>query len=846
MMLSRLHRLSFLTGATLLFFLSPGNTKGANPQSLDLLTAPATLAQSQLPRNVLELDAGVLYQNGRKQLFQGNAEEALKTFEEYLKVVRKLDDRQAEGIALYYIGWARANLSQYQQALQFNEQALAIFQELDDREWQGLSFNAIALLYENLGQYQTALDYHNRSLEIAKKLGDRSTEATSLNNIGLLYRTLGQDNKALEFYQQALTLFREVQDVRGQAVTLNNIGYVYDQTGEHQKALELYEQSLKIDTEINYLPGQATVLNNIALVYHNLGEYEKALEFFEKSLTLEKELGNLPGFGPTLRGIGDVYLDRKDYEKALKYYEQALAIETELGDRIWQGWSLHSMGVALLFAGKFSEATEKFLDAIKVWESLRPGLTDENKVSLFEKQAETYSYLQQALIGQNQIEAALEIAERSRARAFVELLASRLTSDSGEEAIASLKPPTIAEIKQIAKEQNATLVTYSIGTNKLYIWVIDPNDTIAFRTVDLSHLEMSLAETAARVRVVAATGISRGSELQNNAIASFVRGTREEIKIQDNPAVNSAPTSTRRKNPRLLQSYRLLLEPIVDLLPKNPDDRVIFIPQGTLFLIPFPALQDEEGNYLIEKHTLLTAPSIQVLDLTRQQREKQSSDRAISNSVLIVGNPTMPSIPPSLGEKPIPLAPLPGAEIEAIAIANLLNTEAIIGDRATEAAIVPKLSQAGIVHLATHGLLDELKHLGFTVPGAIALTPSQNAANGTPTTQDGFLTTSEILGLKLNASLVVLSACNTGRGTITGDGVIGLSRAFISAGVPSAIVSLWAVPDEPTADLMTEFYRQMQSDRDKASALRQAMLVTMQKYPHPRDWAAFTLIGEAK
>ncbi|MEW6495485.1 MAG: CHAT domain-containing protein, partial [Cyanobacteriota bacterium] len=100
--------------------------------------------------------------------------------------------------------------------------------------------------------------------------------------------------------------------------------------------------------------------------------------------------------------------------------------------------------------------------------------------------------------------------------------------------------------------------------------------------------------------------------------------------------------------------------------------------------------------------------------------------------------------------------------------------------------------------------------------------------------------------LKLNAELVVLSACNTGRGKITGDGVIGLSRSFISAGVPSVIVSLWAVPDAPTAFLMTEFYNNLQNNPDKAIALRQAMLTTMQQHPNPRAWAAFTLIGEAQ
>jgi CHAT domain-containing protein len=191
---------------------------------------------------------------------------------------------------------------------------------------------------------------------------------------------------------------------------------------------------------------------------------------------------------------------------------------------------------------------------------------------------------------------------------------------------------------------------------------------------------------------------------------------------------------------------------------------------------------------------------------------------------------------PKIGNPPQQLSPLPGSEQEAQIIAQLLNTQAIIGPQATKVSIVKQMLNARIIHLATHGLFKEVK--SRDMPGAIALAPSGN--------DDGFLTSSEILDLKLNAELVVLSACNTGRGRLTGDGVIGLSRALITAGVPTILTSLWYVPDAPTAELMAEFYGQLQQNPNKAQALRQAMLITMKKHPEPRDWGAFTLIGEAE
>jgi CHAT domain-containing protein len=195
----------------------------------------------------------------------------------------------------------------------------------------------------------------------------------------------------------------------------------------------------------------------------------------------------------------------------------------------------------------------------------------------------------------------------------------------------------------------------------------------------------------------------------------------------------------------------------------------------------------------------------------------------------------MPTLPKANGMPPALLRPLPNAEVEAKEIANLLKTQAITGNTATKAFVLPQLQQARLVHLATHGLLEDFYQSG--VPGAIALIPTANDA--------GFLTATELLNLNLQADFVVLSACDTGRGKITGDGVVGLSRSLIAAGTPSVMVSLWAVPDAPTAALMIEFYRQLLQHDDKAVALRQAMLFMMQTYPRPIDWAAFILIGES-
>jgi CHAT domain-containing protein len=325
------------------------------------------------------------------------------------------------------------------------------------------------------------------------------------------------------------------------------------------------------------------------------------------------------------------------------------------------------------------------------------------------------------------------------------------------------------------------------------------------------------------------------------------------------------------------QMYSLLMAPIADFLPTNPDHKVAIVPQDALFLVPFAALMNAEEKYLIERHTLLMAPSVQVMQLTRDRYPRNSSFPP-----LVIGNPDMPTVP---GQES-PLIDLPGAATEADAIATLFNTQPLLGSQATEAEIVRRIQTAPILHFATHGLLDLDSNLNvygdvvgntqptardgnvFFEPGGIVVSGNVTI-NGVPanialarervykvelagalaltsTTQaDGFLTSREIAQLDLQADLVVLSACDTGQGRITGDGVVGLARSFMVAGADSVIVSLWSIPDAPTAQLMISFYQEWEQQGDKAAALRTAMLTTAKEHPHPMNWAAFLLMGSS-
>ena len=613
--------------------------------------------------------------------------------------------------------------------------------------------------------------------------------------------------------------------------------------GEYDRAIVALKSSLLISRSLNSPAEQAAALINLGSVYQGRNDRSQALDAYQQSLALARQLKNRELEAQALGSLALVYEDAKDFDRAIALHRESQAIAHTLNNPELEGKALNNLGHALLGAGKLTEAATQLRAAVQLLDALRPDLSDRYQVSIFDTQLHTYSLLQQILIADNQPEAALEASEQGRARAFVELLARRQLGAPSPKSTA--KPPepialSIDRIRALAQAENATLVEYAIvpdddfkfrGKQRasreeaLLIWVVAPSGKVTFRRVDLKPLwkqQLNLRSLADAARCLNA---SAGCE----ALRQSVRG----LGVQPKPDAKPNPDSASQPNPGLRKLYQLLISPIADLLPADPNQRLIFIPQESLFLVPFPALQAESGQYLIQQHTLLTAPAIQVLEITHSLKRPGSP---LFDAALIVGNPTMPKL--TNGSQ---LPALPGAETEARAIAQLLHAPALIGAAASETQVTQKLSQATLVHLATHGLLEygtEPLLQGLGVPGAIALAPSA--------TDDGLLTANEILKLRLQAQLVVLSACDTGQGRITGDGVIGLSRAFISAGVPSLVVSLWSVPDAPTAALMMQFYQALQRNPDRAAALRSAMLKTLEQYPNPLNWAAFTLIGEAE
>ena len=420
---------------------------------------------------------------------------------------------------------------------------------------------------------------------------------------------------------------------------------------------------------------------------------------------------------------------------------------------------------------------------------------------------------------------------------------------------ATFSPILIKDIRKVASNENATLVFYSLISNEstelpkqLYIWVVQPSGKISFvnqsSTTQKSDLTFSRRHSCIHTsdelsddcRSVLITGVDEGMRGIHNSL-----GVTDLTNQNDRPAASPIRIDQQDEVQGELNSlYQLLIGPIEDLLPNDPQSKVIFIPDGSLNFISFAALKDPNNQkYLVEEHTISRVPNIRTLLLNlREDASNQYSQG--SGKALIVGNPT---------PMPDSLEPLPGAEEEALAINRLLDnngfdTKKIIGKKAKKKRIIKNMDEgAEIIHLATHGIINT----GNRQFGSYRRTLSSTEASGSIALAKDYLSASEIFNITLsNTDLVVLSACNTGVGELVPGGVIGLPFSFTAAGASNVLMSLWNVPDASTAKLMTIFYEYWLNGRDKAQALRLAMIDMIQEYPNsPKDWAAFTLVGSA-
>ncbi len=828
------------------------------------------------------------------QLHMGQYGDAMKNLEEALKIHRDLGNRRGQAAALSNIGLIHQNLGRYEKALSYYNRALALKKETGDLGGVGLVLSNIGVIHHNLGQYETALEHYRQALTLHQDIGDRRGEARDLSNMGLMHNNLGNYEEALEHYEKALTIRRLIGDRRGEGGDMANIGLAYHNLGDHNKALTHYNKALSIHRAIGDRRGEGRDLSNMGMLFDNMGEHEEAADFLRRSLETVQELGAPESIWRAHRRLGQVEATLYEIQSAIEHYEAALStIETireelsaksarssymrskiyiydeliellaerhrldpgagygrkalEVFERKQGRLFLEEMGRsgARNFAGIPEEILEKENDLIRERAGVRDALTQERSRPLETMNPERVRRLEAELDDVLDAQAALEAKIREEYPDY--------------HAMKYPKPVDIETLQAEVLRPGEIILAYDIRTNTASAWVVSRTH---FSMHPIKARRFQMEDMVAQFR-------DYGIQLKSKEL----RG----IKVRFKPPKKVQPSEPPDLYPILFPAS---VREALDIASRDDTARVgrgcahspsggsgggslvYVVPTGPLYELPLEALDtgknknggadeaeaaEESPHYLIEDHAMAYLSSASLLKILRDAQARRRERPA--HPLLAFANPDYQQ------ETYDAFVPLPDTEEEVRAIREALHAP----ETSDPLQLRSKAARSRVLKFNENNALDDFRYLVFAthgiMPGEIEgmTQPALILSDPDPRTGEaGFLTMADVFGLNLNADLITLTACNTGRGEdVRGEGVMGLTRSFMFAGAPAITVTLWSVESESIKEINVGMFKNLTANMSRAHALREIKLRMIRgkekgAWTHPFYWAPMVLFGDGR
>ena len=723
-----------------------------------------------------------------------------------------------------------------------------------------LSYTQAAGTARASGQLEKAVSYGNRALENAEKARNPLLQVRITMALAITYAQLGQRAKARELREKGVEIAKSIDSSEAkhgiQLSLYNALAADALFRGEIEKAIRYTSDSLQVqESQLNFLKTRqpraqnairiteeviVNTLGRLGNVYQRAGKAEEAIGAYEKALAQIKEAQLKPLVEDNIYlGLGQIYRGKKDFSHAVQNFAKSLELAEGRQHEFVIQRASSQMADLLLQEQKPAEAIRFYRKAIDAIESTRSLLdSEELRSSFFEDKRAIYAGMILAQIGSQNLEDAFNTNERARSRAFLDILGSkvqlakggplleeeralqarisalqaRLREENdrgdGEEAKENLQLKRDIESAQKSyndflarvRKQNAeqaSLMNVEPLTLKQLQRLLDPGVTVLEYFVSRGEAMLWVVEKN-RMRFVPLPVLRKDLIFRVGSLRKAIEQTEEKEKF----------------NQLSRQIYRVLIQPA---LPHIHGKELLIVPHDVLHYLPFQALLSPRGRYLIQDYPITYLSSASLMQFTRQKK------RPTKEKALILANP-------NLGDEAYNLR---FAEREAREVAEAYPQSAVyVRGEATKSIAVALSPNYDLLHFAVHAELKE----GDPLNSALLLARAGS--------DNGRLKVFEIFSLNLRAEIVVLSACETGLGKInSGDEIIGLIRAFIYAGTPSVITTLWKVNDRASYEVMRAFYANLQNVK-KSEALRQAQLKTMAQFPEPFFWAAFSLTGE--
>jgi CHAT domain-containing protein/Tfp pilus assembly protein PilF len=854
----------------------------------------------------------------RVELDRGDTSLAEMHGQKALFLSRQIEDKTYEAYCQYKLGSVYHYTGFNTEARSLLTRSVEAYRQLKMPEELGLALNSLGMVYDGMGLYQDALAVHQETLQLAEAAGDKSEQGSALHGIGSVYHKIGRFPEAETYYRRALTLTEEAGDIKLAALTLTNLGVIAADMGRDDEALPILKQAAFYQQQFGDLLSQGQTLISISALYQRNGDLAQAQQILQDALAIQKQTGARNSQAVTLNALGEIQLAQGRFEEALIFKNQSLTLFRKIANPVGEIEALYAIARLHARAGTLDQAVEVLDEAIQAIEGMRLNLVSEDlRTAYFSHMQNVFAFYVEVLLALDRYEDAFRMVERSKARAFLDLL-----SEAQSALLETLDPALAAEDQRLLSEMDAVQRqikaltegqadrllalqdqmqalerSYQINQaairkgNPRYSALTQPNiwgiHQVQHELLDehTALLEYILGEKVSTLFVV----LKNGYQVFRLPPRAEIEGLVKELR--------ASLTLHRYLNGDTL--YRALIKP-AEAMIQGKD--LLIVADGVLHYLPFSLLLTRpptEGRgssvglegamrsvrglsendrmterieaqieadppfdfpnlpYLIWEHAIRYISSASVAGMVRKEGRSDGQHRSQGLQIAALADPVIHNVGPVQGGAlrafQEGLTPLPHTTEEAWALAGLFErvqpqagldayqsgrVQLFTGERATKAqalALTDGSQDYRFLHIATHGLLD-IEHPQFSG----LLFSSQNA--------DPYWQTFEIFKARIPAETVVLSACETGLGkVIRGEGLVGLSRAFLYAGASRVCVSLWKVADISTPELMKAFYQAMLVGKPAAGALRQAQLELISEgtYSHPFFWAAFIIVGKA-
>ncbi|HEU4834923.1 MAG TPA: CHAT domain-containing tetratricopeptide repeat protein [Pyrinomonadaceae bacterium] len=764
---------------------------------------------------------------GLSHTFQGNQDEAIELHKQAIPIFQQIGDRNSEAIAVNGLGQAHQELKDYSTALFQYRKALQIFHDTGAVDFETVTILTLAKLQSLMGHFDESLESYDRGLQLCRATGKKRTEANALSEMASVYASQHRTGETRELYDRVLKFYERINDRRGQSITLNALGNFLLEIGQKEEAAKTFRRALSLSEQAADAGTIIDTFCNLARAEQALGHLDEAFDLINRSL---KKIEKLRA------DVGSADLRASYFSGVRKNYEVAIDILSDL-ERVRSG---NRFAAEALVMAEQSRA-RALLDLIREsGADLRQDVSKElinrelELEGMLQRQAQYQMQLKLSGKDSEVVEIENQIVELKSA--YQQIKARIRDQNPRALSLSQFQPLSLADIQKELR-QDDVLLEISLGDERSHLWMVTSNSFQHFQLPSRHVIE------------------ERATELYR--LVTDRKPESEKLFLQ-----------------KALPLSQMLFEQVATQLGSK---RLLLVTEGALQLVPYAALPDPSApldsnalpKYLIRDHEIVQLPSIATLRAIRAAEKKHRDaadkiaavladpvftikDARVKNSSLApaVANAATDEDQPESAQRAVENLASGGParlthsseEADAIAKAAPRGTTLVAKgfDATRETALNAHLGEYQIVHFATHGFLDS-DH-----PELSSIVLSMVDKNGDG--KNGVMPLHDIYNMDLSAELTVLSACQTALGKdIRGEGFVGLTHSFISAGSRSVIASLWKVDDRATAALMEDLYQSMlQKGMSPAAALRAANLKLMQdkRWSAPYYWAGFVVQGE--